>query len=191
MITIPVSHADDIVHLESRSPEERIRWALMKDADWTILSTSFGVQSAVLLHMVAIEAPTTPVVFVDTGFLFKETYQFAEELTGRLGLNLCTYKPALTPEEMVAEHGELWNAGEEGLATYNEIVKVEPMRRALTTDLRCPRICTQQVKAPPQHRAIEHEIGERENDQAQRDRRRQKTEPRALGQALVQSVGHV
>ena len=50
------------------------------------LATSFGAESAVLLHMVARVDPATPVLFVDTGKLFGETLRFRDELAVRLGL---------------------------------------------------------------------------------------------------------
>ena len=44
------------------------------------LVSSFGADSAVLLHMVAQVDPATPVIFVDTGFLFPETLDYRDEL---------------------------------------------------------------------------------------------------------------
>ncbi|MFM8720996.1 MAG: phosphoadenosine phosphosulfate reductase family protein, partial [Chthoniobacterales bacterium] len=82
--------------LETRSAEERVRWALQEYRGHAALSTSFGVQAAVMLHLVTRIDPQIPVVFVDTGYLFPETYRFAEELTARLGLNLKVYTPLLT-----------------------------------------------------------------------------------------------
>lgn len=96
-----------------------------------MLSTSFGIQSALLLHMICTRVPDVPVVFIDTGFLFPETLEFGAQLTERLGLNLKVYRPTVGAEELVARYGELWNQGEEGIGKYNEIVKVEPMNRAL------------------------------------------------------------
>jgi len=117
--------------LEVRSAEERVAWILQHCGGRAIVSTSFGIQSAVLLHMVAAQRPDVPVVFIDTGFLFDETYRFAAELEQQLGLNVRVYKPALSPQQLVESHGELWAAGEDGLAQYNQIVKVEPMQRAI------------------------------------------------------------
>lgn len=84
-----------------------------------------------MLHLATRVAPDIPVVFVDTGYLFPETYLFADQLTKRLGLNLKVYRAAESPAWIEARHGKLWEKGAEGLATYNQIVKVEPMQRAL------------------------------------------------------------
>lgn len=113
------------------SPEERIGWAVHEFGDALILSTSFGAQSAVMLSLATRIVPEIPVVFIDTGYLFPETYRFADELAARLKLNLKVYRPAESPAWIEARHGRLWEKGPEGLEAYNRIVKVEPMQRAL------------------------------------------------------------
>jgi len=122
---------DRLAHLEDASAVERIRWAHAEYGDKLVLSTSFGVQSAVMLHLVTTQIPDIPVIFVDTGYLFPETYRFAEELTERLNLNLKTYLPLQSAAHQEAVHGKLWEQGLEGLETYNRINKVEPMNRAI------------------------------------------------------------
>ena len=74
--------------LESQSAEVRVEWALARWGSGLVLSTSFGVQSAVMLHMATRIRSEIPVIFVDTGYLFPETYQFAEQLVERFSLNL-------------------------------------------------------------------------------------------------------
>ena len=78
------------------SPEDRISWAYSRFGDRLVLSTSFGAQAAVMLGLATSVAPGIPVVFVDTGYLFPETYQFADELSSKLRLNLKVYRPALS-----------------------------------------------------------------------------------------------
>ncbi len=111
--------------------QERVRWALREHGDSLVLTTSFGVQSAVMLHLVTLENPGIPVVFVDTGYLFPETYRFAGTLSEKLNLNLKTYRPLMTAAHQEAIHGRLWEQGLEGLEHYNRINKVEPMNRAV------------------------------------------------------------
>jgi phosphoadenosine phosphosulfate reductase len=117
--------------LESASATERVRWAYEAYGDALVLSTSFGVQSAVMLHLVTTQIPNIPVIFVDTGYLFPATYKFAAELTERLKLNLKTYVPSQTAAQQEALYGKLWEQGLEGLERYNRINKVEPMNRAV------------------------------------------------------------
>ncbi len=57
-----------------------------------MLSSSFGIQAAVSLHLVNQIRPDIPVILTDTGYLFPETYQFIDELTDKLRLNLKVYR---------------------------------------------------------------------------------------------------
>jgi phosphoadenosine phosphosulfate reductase len=118
-------------NLEKVSAEERVRWGRERFRSEIILSTSFGAQSAVLLHMVTEQDPQVPVVMIDTGYLFPETYRFADELTERLKLNLKVYRAKTSPAWQEARHGKLWEEGVEGIERYNKMNKVEPMQRAL------------------------------------------------------------
>ena len=120
--------------LEKLSAEQRVRWALDRYQPEIMLSTSFGAQSAVSLHLVTKEWPGIPVVLIDTGYLFPETYQFADQLTQRLKLNLKVYRPELSPAWREIRYGKLWEQGVEGIERYNFIHKVEPMQWA-TRDL--------------------------------------------------------
>jgi phosphoadenosine phosphosulfate reductase len=96
-----------------------------------VLSSSFGAQSAVMLHLVNQVVPGIPVVLVDTGYLFPETYQFIDELTGKLGLNLKIYRPDASAAWQESRYGKLWDKGLEGIERYNRMNKKEPMERAL------------------------------------------------------------
>lgn len=117
--------------LEQADAESRIAWALQGFGHHVVLSSSFGAQSAVMLHMVTRQRPDIPVVLIDTGYLFPQTYQFIDELTERLSLNLKLYRSELTPRWLEARYGKLWEQGRRGIQHYNRITKVEPMQRAL------------------------------------------------------------
>ena len=117
--------------LEQRSAEERIYWALEHLPGRYILSSSFGIQSAVMLHMLTRILPDIPVMLIDTGYLFPETYNFVDELKERLDLNLKIYGPQLSPAWQEARLGRLWEQGVEGIERYNDINKVQPMRHGL------------------------------------------------------------
>ncbi|WP_448573841.1 phosphoadenylyl-sulfate reductase [Trichothermofontia sp.] len=109
-----------------------IEWADATFGPGLVLSTSFGIQSAVMLHLVTQVIPKIPVIWVDTGYLPPETYRFAEELTERLNLNLKVYQSPISPARMEALHGRLWEQGTvEALNLYDQMRKVEPMQRAL------------------------------------------------------------
>jgi len=118
--------------LEQMTAEERVTWALTHLPGKHALSSSFGAQAAVSLHMVTRQAPGLPVILVDTGYFFPETYRFIDELAVRLELNLKIYQPQMSPAWLEARYGRLWEQGVEGIERYNDLRKTEPMRRALT-----------------------------------------------------------
>jgi phosphoadenosine phosphosulfate reductase len=109
----------------------RTAWALEHLAGNHALSSSFGAQAAVSLHLVTQHQPDVPVILVDTGYLFSETYRFVDEMTERLDLNLQVYRPQLGAAWSEARFGRLWEEGVDGIEHYNRLHKVEPMQRAL------------------------------------------------------------
>lgn len=118
--------------LAHQTADQRIAWALQSLSGGHALSTSFGAQSAVALHLATRERADLPVILIDTGYLFPETYRFADQLVHRLGLNLKVIRPELSPAWMEARHGQLWEDGIDGLDHYNRQRKIEPMQRALS-----------------------------------------------------------
>jgi len=100
------------------------------------LTTSFGIQSALMLHLVTKATPKTrqavPVIWIDTGYLPQETHDFGEHLQKLLNLDLHVYESKLSPARMEALHGKLWeDPSDDAHRMYNYIRKVEPMQRAL------------------------------------------------------------
>ena len=88
------------------------------------------------LHLLTQAMPKIPVVLIDTGHLFPETYRFIDELSERLHLNLRVYRSPMSPAWQEARFGKLWEQGAEGIEHYNRMNKVEPMERALR-ELHC------------------------------------------------------
>jgi len=117
--------------LESKSPQERINWAIGAYPEKLVLTTSFGAQSAAFLHLATQTKRDLPIVFVDTGYHFPETLEFAQRLTKKLVLNIRTYRPLQTPTEIEKKYGRLWEMGADGLEKFHEIIRVEPLRRAM------------------------------------------------------------
>ena len=95
------------------------------------MSSSFGADSAFMLHLVTQVLPNIKVVFVDTGYLFPETFAHMESLRHRLDLNVWIYR---TRNDPIAY---LHTAGEENPAWRNDISrccgvnKNEPFERAM------------------------------------------------------------
>lgn len=119
--------------LRGLAAQRRIAWALENLPAHHVLSSSFGAQAAVAIHLLTKQAPEIPIIFIDTGYLFPETYQFVDELTAKLKLNLRVFRSAISPAWQEARHGKRWEAGSDGLSAYNHEAKVEPMKNALRT----------------------------------------------------------
>jgi phosphoadenosine phosphosulfate reductase len=81
-----------------------------------------------MLKLVTSVAPNVKVVFVDTGYLPADTTDYMETLRRELNLNLTIARPKLTPAEIEAQYGKLWEYDNH---LYGTITKVEPMNRAL------------------------------------------------------------
>lgn len=128
--------AEELEHVNERlnsvTAEERVAYALSRWRPNILLSSSFGAQSAVLLHMATQLWPDIPVVLLDTQYLFPETYKFADALTARLHLNLKVYGSPVSREWQEARYGRLWEQGVDGIHQFNALNKTEPMARALT-----------------------------------------------------------
>lgn len=112
------------------SPEEVLELSVNKlFAGQIALVSSFGAESAILLHMAAQIDPFIPVLFVDTGKLFPETLAYRDQLTDRFGLmNVQTVTPAAPDLNDADPMGTLWQRDVDGCC---HIRKVLPFARAL------------------------------------------------------------
>lgn len=117
--------------LEPLNAAQRVEWMLQNLPGQHALSSSFGMQAAVMLHLVTTVAPGMPVIFIDTGYHFAETYRFVDDLTARLNLDVKVFRSRISPAWQEARHGRRWEQGLDGIKRYNHENKVEPMRLAL------------------------------------------------------------
>jgi phosphoadenosine phosphosulfate reductase len=118
--------------IEPLSAAQRVERALELLPGEHVLTSSFGAQSAVMLHLVNSVLPGVPVVLLDTGYLFPETYDFIDALTEKLKLNLKVFRAESSAAWQERRFGKLWNQGLSGIERYNRINKQEPLDRALT-----------------------------------------------------------
>ncbi|MBS0658813.1 MAG: phosphoadenosine phosphosulfate reductase family protein [Verrucomicrobia bacterium] len=121
-------------HEWSELPAEVVvRRALALAPGRAVLSTNFRPYEAVLLHLATRVEATLPILWVDHGFNRPATYRHAEDLRGRLGLNLQTFVPARTSAWYEAVHGPLALDDEDALRRFSAEFKLEPFRRGLRT----------------------------------------------------------
>ena len=121
--------------LEKLSSKAQLQWGFEQFDERFVLTTSFGIQSAVLLHMtVGLKSNQKPkVIWIDTGYLPKETYNYAEELTKLFELNLLVAQSPMSPARMEALYGRLWETGvQKDLEKYHQIRKVDPLEKAFS-----------------------------------------------------------
>ncbi|PTQ09897.1 phosphoadenylyl-sulfate reductase [Sphingomonas oleivorans] len=133
--TAPAFGPEDAAALEARfagvGASEMLRELLTGElGGHTALVSSFGTESAVLLHLVTSIDKAVPVIFVNTQKMFGETLAYRDELAERLGvLDLRVYRP--DPRVLAAKDqtGLRWSYDPDGCC---EIRKVEPLARALS-----------------------------------------------------------
>lgn len=118
-------------YLESLDLHNRMVWAEKYLPKLFILSSSFGIHASVSLHFMTNYYSNISIVLIDTGYLFPETYNFIDQLTKKMKLNLHVFRPNISAAWQESRYGKLWKQGIEGIKKYNFINKVEPMQRAL------------------------------------------------------------
>ena len=116
--------------LEGKEPQEVLRWAVRQFQPGLALACSFGGPSGmVILDMVMRVDPSVDVFYLDTDFLFPETYRLRDACEARYGLKPIGYQSLLTPAEQAEQYGEaLWSRDPDLCC---QLRKVEPNQRAL------------------------------------------------------------
>ena len=120
--------------LEVMSPKEIILWGYKNFDNHFAITTSFGIQSSVLLHMVkkCSLQKKIKIFWIDTGYLPSETYKYAERLINDLSLEIEVLQSQLTPARMESLYGKLWETkNSDDLDKYHDIRKVKPLENAL------------------------------------------------------------
>lgn len=91
-----ISEARELIHSE------------LEGSANTCVTSSFQVECVALVHMITRERPDIPVLFLETGYHFPETYAYRDEMSRRLSLNLVNLIPAISVQEQEAQHGLLY-----------------------------------------------------------------------------------
>ena len=120
--------------LEDFTAQEMLMWAHKKFNDQFAITTSFGIQSSVLLNMVSKLGlqKKIKIFWIDTGYLPPETYHYAEKLINDLSLEVEILQSELSPARMEAIHGKLWETKKASdLDKYHELRKIKPLENGL------------------------------------------------------------
>jgi len=115
--------------LRQADPATILEAAIDRFGDKIALVSSFGAESAVLLHMAAQVDPDIPVLFLDTGMLFGQTLDYRQQLAHRLGLtNVRDLRPTFEDLAVTDPHADLWKTDTDACC---HIRKVVPLNTAL------------------------------------------------------------
>ena len=120
--------------LKDMSPKEVILWGYENFGNHFAITTSFGIQSSVILHMVqqCSLQKKIKIFWIDTGYLPSETYKYAQKLINDLSLEIEVLQSELSPARMESIYGKLWETKKScDLDKYHEIRKVKPLENAL------------------------------------------------------------
>jgi phosphoadenosine phosphosulfate reductase len=116
---------------ERQQPQQIVDWAAAQFGDALVMTSSFGAESALLIHMATRAKPDIKIIMVNTGYLFPETHAFMEQLRRRFNLNVWIYRTRNDPIAWLHKAGEenpTWRKDVEACCAAN---KNEPMERAM------------------------------------------------------------
>ncbi len=116
------------------NPQEMLLWGYKKFDNQFAITTSFGIQSSVLLNIVSKSSlqKKIKIFWIDTGYLPPETYQYAEKLINYLSLEVEVLQSELSPARMESLYGKLWETNKRSdLDKYHELRKIKPLEKGL------------------------------------------------------------
>lgn len=118
--------------LEGKSPQDILAYALKQYFPNIILACSFGAEDVVLVDMMLRLNPEAVLFYLDTDFLFPETYEVRDRIIAKYGLKdsqVVGMKSLLSPDEQAKQYGDaLWSRNPDQCCG---IRKVEPLERIL------------------------------------------------------------
>lgn len=114
---------------QGQSEVDIVKSALEEFADAIALVSSFGSESAALLHLVASVDKSTPVIFIDTAKHFVQTHSYRDQLVAELGLkDVRIINPDPADTAALDPKGDLWKRDNDACC---EIRKIRPLASAL------------------------------------------------------------
>mgnify|MGYP001233838430 FL=1 len=117
---------------ETKLPQDVLAAAIERYGQKMVLACSFGAEDVVLVDMVHRINPAVPLFYLDTDFLFSETYATRDRIIERYQLkpaHVIQVKSLLTPQQQAESHGDaLWASHPDQCC---QLRKVEPLTRVL------------------------------------------------------------
>ncbi|HWO27497.1 MAG TPA: phosphoadenylyl-sulfate reductase, partial [Candidatus Acidoferrum sp.] len=124
----------DVIHriseeLENLAPEQALETVLAANQSARVcLTSSFQAEDMVVTHLLRSRRPDFVVLFLDTGYHFRQTYEYRDRMTKQWSLNLVNALPAQSVAEQESELGILYRSEPSRCC---QLRKVEPLMRAL------------------------------------------------------------
>lgn len=116
---------------EKAQPQQVVQWAVAQWGDEVVTSSSFGAESALMIHLAIRHNPRVRIIVVDTGYLFPETWQHMEALRKRFDLNVWVYRTRNDPIAYLREAGEADPTQRTDVDRCCGVNKNEPFERAM------------------------------------------------------------
>jgi len=114
---------------DTASPQEAIRWAFDQFDDKVAIATGFGAEGVALIDMAVKINPQPNIFFIDTGFLFPQTYELRRRIEERYRIEIRAFQTPLTPQLQEQAYGpSLWSRDPDLCC---RIRKLEPLKEAL------------------------------------------------------------
>jgi phosphoadenosine phosphosulfate reductase len=113
---------------EKTEQAQRLIHDILSQKRPSCVTSSFQTECIALLHMISRRKPEIPVLFLDTGYHFPETYAYRDEMVERFGLNLVNLLPRMTVSEQESKFGILYESAPDRCCGLR---KVEPLFDAL------------------------------------------------------------
>src|SRR5437667_12426619 len=114
---------------ETQTPQDVLAYATGTYFPDVVLASSFGAEDVVLIDMAHRINPKTPILYLDTDFLFKETYSTRDRLIQKYGIAPIQVKSLLTPEQQAEKFGDkLWERRPDECCNQRQVA---PLARAL------------------------------------------------------------
>jgi phosphoadenosine phosphosulfate reductase len=118
------------VRLEGSAPEEVLRWAFDEFEDRVSIATGFGLEGVALIDLAVKINPRADIFFLDTSFLFPETYALRRRLEAHYRVEIRGLRSEITPEAQEQSFGpQLWSTDPDLCCRLR---KLEPLREELS-----------------------------------------------------------
>jgi len=116
---------------EQQQPQDVVAWAADAFGNELVMTSSFGAESMLLVHMATRVFPRIKIIVVDTGYLFPETFQFLESMRQRFDLNVWMYRTRNDPIAYLRRAGEENPEFRKDIDSCCAANKNEPTERAM------------------------------------------------------------